>query len=558
MGIGARQHGLVPGCSQAATCNLRVMTPTVESIYERLEQAQKETLVVLTVEGRPNIVEMELTCPPASRWEGRREMERLLDEGNWQVTGPGFQQLRKWVEVHWSVEDEKLAPSGTVATGDDWGVHSENQLDSVAATRKLITGAKLYGPEQVGKYAAEFAEHGMIETRRTYLLKGPPTEAAKPLDEYCTLLPYSEALRRIEAETAPTNSRIVWPESDSENICALEVRYFERVRPQGNEPRQYTGPLLRGGPENLALLLGLVWGTGFRVFGSRQYAPAAVEALPYRYAAWAGSSGIRRVALALKGYGPPFQRRPLAVDELHDLSTKYSELPEQSQSRLARAMARLRDSAERVDDEDKVMDVGVVLNILFTEDGEHDDPATLVPRRAAWHYADSENERRQAEEMLAEFYAHHSEVVRGRNKSQEARAGRRDQGARLLADADNVVRACLKTMIAEGLREDWNEAVNRSAPRHDPPRAGSEIPSVKSDSLSLSVEEQSEIDRALEAVWRPVVEEAPLPPSHMGPSMVSGVLRELAARHREDGIPYVVPHPARLYMAPSQVAQNSI
>lgn len=549
MGIWALRHGFEPSCHSNRHQQLTSVNPTIESIYERLEQAQKETRVVLTVEGRPNIVEMDVTCPPMSHWEERGDMDRFLDVGTWQTTGPGFQQLREWVEVHWNMDAEKPAPNGTAATGDGWGARRENQLNSVTSTRKLITATKFYGPEQIGKYAAEFATHGMIEVHRIYLLKGPPMEAAKPLDEYCTLLPYSEALQRIGAETDPTDFSIVWPESDSENVCALEGRYFERASTQGNEYRQYTSPLLREGPEQLALLLGLVWGTGFRGFGNWQGVPAAAAAaLPYRYAALQSGAGSQLVALALKGYGPPLQRRPLAVKELHDLVSKYSEVPEQDRSRLARAMVGLRDSTQRVDVEDKVVDVGVALNILFTEDEEQDAPAMLVPRRAAWHYADSENERREAEEMLGEFCGHHWKVVRGRS-SEEARLGSPDRIASLLADADNVARACLKAMIAEGLPKDWNEAANRSALRQDPPRAGSEIPSVKSDSLSWSVVEQNEIDRALEAVWKPVVEEAPQPPSHVGPLIVSGNLPEAAERYREEGIPYVVPHPARLYMA---------
>ena len=72
---------------------------------------------------------------------------------------------------------------------------------------------------------------------------------------------------------------------------------------------------------------------------------------------------------------------------------------------------------------------------------------------------------------------------------------------------------------------------------------------MKADCLSWTVEEQREIDRALEAVWKPVVKEAPPPPSQVGPSLVTGVLPEVVDRYREQGIPYIVPHPARLYMA---------
>ena len=208
-------------------------------------------------------------------------------------------------------------------------------------------------------------------------------------------------------------------------------------------------------------------------------------------------------------------------------------------------MARLRNSTERVDEEDKAIDVGVALEILFVDDDEQWDLATLVARRAAWHYADSENERRQTEDMLASFYDHHSKVVHGRAPG----AGGHEPTAKLLADADDVLRTCLKTMITAGWPAEWSKAIERSPVRLNPPRAESAIPSVKSDSLSWSVEEQREIDQALEAVWKAVVEGAPAPPPNVAPSTVTGVLPELVESYREQGIPYVITHPARLYMA---------
>ena len=74
------------------------MYPTIESIYDRLKQAQKETCVVLAIEGNPKLVEMEGTHPPESCRKGRQDMDRFIDAGTWQTAGPGFQQLREWVE----------------------------------------------------------------------------------------------------------------------------------------------------------------------------------------------------------------------------------------------------------------------------------------------------------------------------------------------------------------------------------------------------------------------------------------------------------------------------
>ena len=105
------------------------------------------------------------------------------------------------------------------------------------------------------------------------------------------------------------------------------------------------------------------------------------------------------------------------------------------------------------------------------------------------------------------------------------------------------------TIIAEGWPEDWNDATEGSGLRLNPPRTEAETPSMKSDCLSWSVKEQRKIDRTLEAVWEPVVKTAPLPPPNVGPTAVDGVLPELVSDYTERGIPYVIVHPARLYMA---------
>ena len=295
--------------------------------------------------------------------------------------------------------------------------------------------------------------------------------------------------------------------------------------------------------------LGLVWGAGFRVFGNWRTVPDAAEAaLPFRYLACGPAYGYRPVTLAPSTWGPPPLKRPLAITELRDLATKFSTLPEQVRHRLQRAMARLRDRIERFDDEDRAIDLSIALSVLFIEEHETDYRAVRVPQRAAWLYADSACERRQTEDMLSDFLRHHSNIERGQ-ASAEPDAEVHERTAALLAGADDVLRATLKTTIAVGLPEDWSSAADRTVTRHNPPRTAAEIPSVKSDSLSWSVEEKRGIDQALEALWRPIVEQAPLPPPGRGPSRNVGLAPELVEPHHEQGVPYVVVHPARLFMA---------
>ena len=376
-------HGSINAASHLSCSSTpNVMTTTIESICTRLKQAQEETRVVLTIDGTPKIVAMDEDCPPESFWEGRRDMDRLLDRGTWQTDGSGFKLLREWVEVHWSREEEKQPPNGAVTTGEDWGVQREKQLDSVTATKKLIVAAKLYGRQQVSRCVAGFATHGMIEVRRVFLLKGPPFQEAMALDDFCTLLPYGEALRRITADTDPSDLSIVWPEPGSDNVCALEGRYFENPAPKSSGEGQYASPLLKHGPGHLALLLGLVWGDGFRLLGNWEgVPPAATAALPFRSAAMRSGQGSRSVPLVLRGYGPRPKSRPLAVGRLHDLAARCSAATEASRNRLVWAMERVRDSGERLQLEDKAVDIGAALSIVFTADEEQEELGTLIPPR---------------------------------------------------------------------------------------------------------------------------------------------------------------------------------
>ena len=518
--------------------------PTIASIHERLKQAQKDTLVILPTHGASEIVAMNDVVPPKSRWIGEQTLDRYIDHGSWRTSGTGFQRLQDWVDVHWNPENEKQAPCGTVSIDKCLSLQAETQIDSVSAARKLIVAAKFYGPEQVTKHAIEFATHGMIETKMTYLMKGPPIMKAKPFDEYCSLLPYRDARQKIDAETDSEDLGIKLPVSGN-NVCALEGRYFGHCGAPGGPHKQYTSPLLKDGPEQLACLLGIVWGNGWRVFGSwYSVLTSAAAALPYRHLARRRGAYTTRVALELEG--PQFKMRPLAVTELRDLAAKYSNLPERSRHKLARAMAGLRDSTERINEHDRVVDVGIALNIVFTDEDEQTDHVALIPRRVAWHYSDSQEEREQTEDMLHQFYTYYSNLLYGgASKKLSTNSAERTY---LQTHVENVLRTCLKTIIVNGSPKNWNQAMERSALRLDPPRPTSEILSVKSDSLSWTVDEQTQIDQNLEAVWRPLVERAPRPPSNISSTVIDPVLKQVEF-YREQNIPYVVVHPARLYMA---------
>ena len=527
-------------------------TPSLESIQERLSRALQQFVAI------PGI------GVPLDRVQPERAVQSMLETKNvWLAAVPAFQDVQNWVAVHWDTERQTHPPAGTVSNGDDWGTNGEVQLDAVTAACKLLLAAAGHGAETVAKYAMGFAAHGMIEARSFYLLKGASVSSAKPLNDYCTLLPYREALQMVNSDRQyPTtrSSRDHWPPETTANVCALEVTYFERRGLLANDFERRVGPLLQpvptlsnfeyGSPTYiLALVLGLVWGKGLHIFGNWRGVRRPVAAtLPYFHTGSSGGWGTSQALFPLLDSLRTSTPRPLNNAELMSLIDKYAALPEKTQHVLNLAMRRLRDSTEIKGIEDKVIDICIALEALFIEESEEHDHKRLVSRRASWHFANSHSEREQIRILLKGFYDYRNSIVHGR-VPENLTPEERDRRVTQLADVENVVRASLKAMIAEGRPQDWEESKNFRLIRHDPPRGESVIPSVKSDSLSWSVKDQKQIDQALEAVWKPEVASAPPPPPDAVSDGFQGIDATTIAQLRQQGTPYTIIFPIRLYMA---------
>ena len=212
------------------------------------------------------------------------------------------------------------------------------------------------------------------------------------------------------------------------------------------------------------------------------------------------------------------------------------------------ALRRLGDSTQRIELEDKVIDMCIALEILFMEEDEDWNQKKIISRRGSWHFADSYTEREETRRLLKEFYVYRSDIVHGK-APENPNPAERDQRATQLADIENVVRSSLKTMICEDRPQNWEKSEDFKTIRRDPPRAATEIPSVKSDSLSWTVAEQRENDQALEAVWKPTVDNAPSTSPDARFGYHQGINREKIKQYKQQGIYYIIRIPVLLYMA---------
>ena len=481
--------------------------PHLDSIRLRLDHALPHFLRVPGVSQR-------VTGDRRSRTQFERVAKNLL-AGNDEsfAVDPAFQEVKGWVTTHWDPERQTQPPAGTVSTGDVEGDPGEVQLDALTSACKLLVASAVHGTEIVANLATEFAAHGMIEVRNFYLLKGLPVSCPERLDDHCTLLPYGEALQAVRAASGEQLSEqdLQWPMAGVDNVSVLEASSFERRSPTANLVERCESRLLQCGPETLALILGLVWGRGFRTFGGwHGVTEPIVATLPFFHADASRASWSRPALLAQAGFRRHSTSRPLNVRELLELTGEYANLPEQAQRALSLVLRRRRDGTERTGLEDRVIDVSIALEALFMVEGENWDQKKIVSRRASWYFADAHPEREHIRRLLKDFYDRRSAIVHG-NTPGALTWAEEGQLATLTADIENVARSSLKDMISEGQPQNWEGSKNLKLIRHDPPRRETEILSMKSDSMSWTIEEQMKIDQSLEAVWKQEVNSAPPP-----------------------------------------------
>lgn len=524
---------------------------SAERVTRLLERATADTRVILTGRRPPLVLQMsQLDVSGQHYLDVRRLREECLAESAvWVPCGTGRDRLREWVQRNWGQPLEERPPEGTVAIGSHYGGRRLGEgLSPAESTKRLIVAAAIYGSSRVAKHAARFTSHGLIESRQVWLLKGLAISRTRALDEYCILLPYGMAQERLKEDVDTFAPSRRWPQA--EDVCALEIARFEdRVGQKEMRPGTvYGSPLLRHGPEHLALLLSLVWGYGFRTFWSWDYVPAVVAStLPCDETTLQGGGGLRRRAELAVEVLDPQHHKPLATTELRDLAEAYSTLKGSTQRRVQIALRRLRDSMARIEPEDMVIDACVTLEALFGKRGERRRIEKTISSRGSWYFADSVEEREKTRSLLRDYYSLRSRIVHGGDVGDL----RSSPHAATMQPLRNVLRASIKSMILHGRPTNWDGAKGSDSIWRDPPRSEVDIPSNKAESLSWSVQELREIDSRLERVWKPTVANLPEPAANRSGSVLMHPpdLQADVSRYQASGTPYVIAHPARLYMA---------
>ena len=475
--------------------------------------------------------------------------EKIVRGGEWALDSRAYQDVQDWIETYWRAGQGTVAPTGCVASERPAQFAPRDRLDTPTAARKLIFAAMVHRLEAVAGSAMRFAQTGLLDVESFYLLKGPSIGRVIELDDFCALIPYREAVQFRESLLDVSTPGSTWPPEHADGLCALRARGFESLSRQ--ERMVYMSPLLRQGhPDDVALMLGVVWGDGYTVFGHWHLVPLVTSAaLPFWSIGPIGGSFQRATTLRLPIGESYVKKRPLAREELVKLWSSYANLEEQPQKILRLAMRRLRDGAGRIDFEDKVIDLCIALEALFTGTAWVADLKQTISGRASWYYADTVHERDGARSALKELYETRRNIIHG-NTTDQMRPWPDAESTSLLAEAGNIVRACLKSMAVSGIPDDWEPSKDHKSIWRDPPRPSSAIPSTKSDSMSWSVEDQVRIDRALKAAWKSSLGRVePLPANRSTTISIGGISESLLEQYRRERRPFEIHNPAILYTA---------
>ncbi len=402
------------------------------------------------------------------------------------------------------------------------------------ASSKIVMSAILNSADVAAGTLHRFLEHDSFPITLIYLLAGTGIAREIVLDDQTRLIPAGEASSMVDTSStifgqpAALDSGMAW--------CALLTEATVQPGTWDLNHHVDTSVDLQGvadvGIDVLCGLITLISRRAFRPFASTHLVDQAiVDTLPItehsRTGGWAVQNHL--VPLLAGDSVLPY----LDAQGLRATVAGYGSADEEVQRRLHVPLMRFRSAKARLDPSDRCIDLAIAFRGMLTTRNERSIEQRLA-ERAAWLYAETEQERAWAESRMQTFCRHHSDIASGEMVAEDGD---------LFADAESIFIVCLRNLVARQAYPDWRStdvAGTFASPADEPAM----ILSAKHDTTSWTVGQLGRIDDALSAHWRAVLDS--LPPGSAGGTLhthdVAATVAELEGR----GEPYVVADPHAL------------
>lgn len=373
-----------------------------------------------------------------------------------------------------------------------------------AISSKIIMSAIVNSIEVATDALYNFLETDSFPIRLVYLLTGTKVSKEIVLDDYCKIIPADDAISLVglSADPPPGMTSLA-----KESLgCALVIE--ANVSPGTWNVDKDIAPVVHFqglAKENIGLLCGIK-----TLVSQRQFYPSAsthimdqvlVDTLPIvEHTPIGGWTFLNHLVPVL----PSESTLPyLDTQEFRSLVSKYAACAEDVKRRLQIPISRFQSTTRRMGHTDRVIDLAIAFEAMLIDKYKQGVTKRLA-ERAAWLYAETEDEKSWAEKEMRSFYRHRSEIMHGEEVS---------ENVELYSTAASIFVVCLKNIIGRRQFPNWG-SVDVSGTIGNPiandPHA---VLSTKHDATSWTIGELKRIDKALSHHCKSMLQGVP-PGSH--------------------------------------------
>lgn len=367
------------------------------------------------------------------------------------------------------------------------------------AASRIVMSSIMNSVDVAADALHRFLEQDSLPMTLVYLLAGTRIDGEIALDDHSKLIPAADALSIVDTSSTifdragALDPDMAW--------CALLTKATVRPGTWGRNRDAAPGVEVQGvanvGIDVLSGLITLISRRAFRPFASTHLVDQTiVDTLPItEHSRTGGWTVENHLVPFLTGRSVlPY----LDTQGLRAIVTGYQAADEVVRRRLHVPLMRFRTAKARLGHMDRCIDLAIAFSGLLTKRNES-SIAQQIPERAAWLYAETEQERAWAEERIRTFCRHVSDILHGEVVPDEAD---------LYTDAESVFIVCLRKIVARPMYPDWSstDVTGQFESPADNPAA---ILSAKHDTTSWTIGQLERIDDALSSHWRAVLDSLP-------------------------------------------------
>lgn len=311
-----------------------------------------------------------------------------------------------------------------------------------------------YGKETADKNLNAFLDATDITVINTLWILGIEVDECISLPENMTLVPTSEMPDSNEKERYLKHHfgfdafKLPQPSAAITIETSVTKSYKSESVPPRNRQKEYLAlsALLR----DASLALNAISNISCIPYFSTSYVPYNIPIGPFGGSG--GSMPMHDVVGSKKTKVTAYQ-----VDEINTVINSFLILPKNEKARFTRILSRLSQAKRREDIEDKILDLGIALEMALLDENKSGNQLSLTFRlRGSWFIAADENERLQIYQQLGDIYNYRSQVAHSGSLGNKAKqiSEVRDK----FPDYSLLAERIISKLLREG-KPDWSRLI---------------------------------------------------------------------------------------------------